>query len=1075
MLKSQSRHLKIGAMSLAVALCSMMLLTGLVPIALPKAQAAYAPPASYVVGFHTPAKINMLIYPTLGNPAIVKKGNNFQIEFDPRKGHMSMAFPAATDFHVSVTTTNGGAGSITRSLGVVSAAAGYSTVWPQLAYYQGTDRRVYLVNATIPYNLPADLYNVTVSCTIEGNTYSDSQTNCLDVITQYKEKFNFIQVSDIHVFGPECSYPTSNQKERSARTQTYDTTNGYGAIYYSKEIQQINRLHPDFCVFTGDYEFGQAYEHADRGAQWGGESTENEYEFDWFYQETQKLEVPVFLVPGNHDGYQYSFSYGGDTFDQDLFNNWTHMFGPLYYTFNYGPDNKFFAINSMDWPSAQRVLTSFGIILQPLKYMGAGASGGDTFAEGISQARLNAINVSGLQAQLGWLRDQLAASQGAKIRICAMHHDPWKADGSGSMWKSAGAEQYLDMGNGPGRLAYIRLMKDYKVALMVHGHDHSDYSSETDGQKALLDWTGGGGHVISANTTSSSFQADGDSTEYPGYRRVWVQDGAVIASGNENLNYVNPKYSWPFYAGTNVGGSTNLHNLSDPALQQSWNFTPDGTRENVTCTLSNNYALKPLSGVNMEFPMKMLSGGYYYQVTNGSLGETYDVSGSVRMCQVDTSLNSSELNKGVNVHKSGTADHAAPTGSLKINGGASTTTSLNVTLNTQATDTGGSGLGEMKISNTQAGLSGASWEQYQTSRPWTLTAGAGSKTVYVKYRDRAMPGNESQAYTATISYQQGPVGPRIVSVSPTSSDRGLNISVVLTGQDTNFVSGTTHATFTKDGGSGIQVGATSVQSATQCTASIHIDNTATVGKWDVGVTNGSQAVAAMSEAFTVLGPMITSVTPSSGRAGRTLSVVITGLKTSFIQGTSQVHFRRNNVDVTGITINSTTRNSPTQITANITIDQQTIPGGCDVSVYTAPYEAAPLEDGFLVVGNSKTWYLTEGSTNGGMETWVLVQNPGNTDANVTYSYMTDKGSKPGPTVKLPAHSRQTIFVADSVPGTWDVSTKVSADQDVIAERAMYGNNRAWGTDSIGVTTPAEHWYLAEGCTNGGLQTWVLIL
>jgi hypothetical protein len=32
---------------------------------------------------------------------------------------------------------------------------------------------------------------------------------------------------------------------------------------------------------------------------------------------------------------------------------------------------------------------------------------------------------------------------------------------------------------------------------------------------------------------------------------------------------------------------------------------------------------------------------------------------------------------------------------------------------------------------------------------------------------------------------------------------------------------------------------------------------------------------------------------------------------------------------------------------------------------------------------------------------------------------------------------------------WEVSTKVTSDKPVIAERAMYGNGRIWGTDSIG--------------------------
>jgi len=56
----------------------------------------------------------------------------------------------------------------------------------------------------------------------------------------------------------------------------------------------------------------------------------------------------------------------------------------------------------------------------------------------------------------------------------------------------------------------------------------------------------------------------------------------------------------------------------------------------------------------------------------------------------------------------------------------------------------------------------------------------------------------------------------------------------------------------------------------------------------------------------------------------------------------------------------------------------------------------------------------------------------------------------------------------------EVSTRVTSDRPVVAERAMYGNNRTWGHDSIGVGEPRAIWYLAEGSTAGGFETWVLV-
>jgi serine protease len=131
-------------------------------------------------------------------------------------------------------------------------------------------------------------------------------------------------------------------------------------------------------------------------------------------------------------------------------------------------------------------------------------------------------------------------------------------------------------------------------------------------------------------------------------------------------------------------------------------------------------------------------------------------------------------------------------------------------------------------------------------------------------------------------------------------------------------------------------------------------------------------------------------------------------------------------------------------------------------------------DSIGVTSGSTTWYLAEGATNGGFETWVLVMNPGDVQAIAQVTYMTPTGEKPGPTLLLEPGTRQSVSVADTVPNEWSVSTTVTSDEPVIAERATYWNNRIEGTESIGATAPAKTWYLAEGSTNGGFETWVLI-
>ncbi len=98
------------------------------------------------------------------------------------------------------------------------------------------------------------------------------------------------------------------------------------------------------------------------------------------------------------------------------------------------------------------------------------------------------------------------------------------------------------------------------------------------------------------------------------------------------------------------------------------------------------------------------------------------------------------------------------------------------------------------------------------------------------------------------------------------------------------------------------------------------------------------------------------------------------------------------------------------------------------------------------------WALPEGSTAGGMETWVLVLNPSSSEAaTVSLVFMTDAGIVIPPElqgVALPAFSRRSFNVGDYVQ-TFDVSTLVDAADPVVCERAMYGPGRAWAHDSIG--------------------------
>jgi len=128
-----------------------------------------------------------------------------------------------------------------------------------------------------------------------------------------------------------------------------------------------------------------------------------------------------------------------------------------------------------------------------------------------------------------------------------------------------------------------------------------------------------------------------------------------------------------------------------------------------------------------------------------------------------------------------------------------------------------------------------------------------------------------------------------------------------------------------------------------------------------------------------------------------------------------------------------------------------------------------------VTSPAKTWYLPEGSSAWGFETWTLVQNPNNREATVTLTYMTEGAGQKVVQKKIPAYSRTTYSMAADI-GSHDSSIEVTSDVPVIAERSQYRNNRREGSCSIGATTPAANYFLAEGATgyNVGYITYVLV-
>ena len=126
---------------------------------------------------------------------------------------------------------------------------------------------------------------------------------------------------------------------------------------------------------------------------------------------------------------------------------------------------------------------------------------------------------------------------------------------------------------------------------------------------------------------------------------------------------------------------------------------------------------------------------------------------------------------------------------------------------------------------------------------------------------------------------------------------------------------------------------------------------------------------------------------------------------------------------------------------------------------------------------SNTWFFAEGYTGDSFDTWILLQNPNESAANVTLSFMRPDGSVINKQVSVPGRRRHSVHV-DEIPGleASDVSTQVTSDLPIVAERAMYFNynGKDGGHDSIGASSASNTWFFAEGYTGDSFDTWVLL-
>jgi hypothetical protein len=180
-------------------------------------------------------------------------------------------------------------------------------------------------------------------------------------------------------------------------------------------VSLMNAVHgagkaPDFILMAGDIVDGQFGSASSLWSKLFGGAENYTRDFLQAWLVLAALRVPIYLVPGNHDGYRFEDAVGELGSDGLLL--FQSTFGPPYHAID-RPPWRFVLLNSYDLPNSSRTIRR-----------GEASNVVERFSD-----RLNVLNWGGGMgaAQHSWLRYQLGLDGAPPVKLSValvMHHDP---------------------------------------------------------------------------------------------------------------------------------------------------------------------------------------------------------------------------------------------------------------------------------------------------------------------------------------------------------------------------------------------------------------------------------------------------------------------------------------------------------------------------------------------------------------------------------------------------------------------------------------------------------------------------
>ena len=123
-----------------------------------------------------------------------------------------------------------------------------------------------------------------------------------------------------------------------------------------------------------------------------------------------------------------------------------------------------------------------------------------------------------------------------------------------------------------------------------------------------------------------------------------------------------------------------------------------------------------------------------------------------------------------------------------------------------------------------------------------------------------------------------------------------------------------------------------------------------------------------------------------------------------------------------------------------------------------------------------SWFIAEGATID-FNTWILLANPSPAlSASVDLEFLTSSRPPVATSVSVPPQGRVSVL-ANAFVSSYDVSTRITSDIPILAERAQYGTGGAFpgsAHSSEATTRQDTAWILPEGATAGPFRYYVLV-